>query len=47
MAYPATWQKILVEVSEIYNDLVQLKTIMAIDVKDRTQISENKLKNCV
>ncbi len=25
-AYPATWQKVLVEVSEIINDLFNLKT---------------------
>lgn len=34
MAYPGTWQKILVEMSEVYNDLFQIRTIMAIDVKD-------------
>ena len=42
-AYPGTWQKILVEVSEIYNDIFQLKTIMAIDVKDIKLINESKL----
>lgn len=42
-AFPATWQKILVEVSEIYNDLFQIKTIIAIDVKELKLLNENKL----
>lgn len=46
-AYPATWQKILVEVSEIYNDLFQLKTLIAIDLKPGKQYSDQKLKGCV
>lgn len=33
-AYPATWQKVLVEVSEIYNDLFSIKTLMVLDVKN-------------
>ena len=44
-AYPATWQKILVETSEIYNDLFQIRTIIAIDVKDM-KWNEEKLKAC-
>ena len=47
MAYPGTWQKILVEMSEVYNDLFQIRTIMAIDVKDGKQKSDVKLKESV
>lgn len=32
-AYPATWQKVLVEVSEIYNDLFSVKALLVLDVK--------------
>jgi hypothetical protein len=46
-AFQATWQKILVETSEIYNDLFQLMSIMAVDVKDGKSISDEKLKKCV
>lgn len=45
-AFPATWQKILVETSEIYSDLFHLRNIMAIDVKDQSKISEDKLIAC-
>lgn len=44
-AFPATWQKILVECSEIYNDLFQIRTLMAIDVKD-AKYNELKFQEC-
>jgi hypothetical protein len=46
-AFPATWQKILVETSEIYNDLFQIITLIAVDVKEGKEVSEEKLKKCI
>jgi hypothetical protein len=45
-AFPATWQKILVETSEIYNDLFQLLAVMAVDVREGQSVSDEKLRKC-